>query len=130
MKYTQYEDIIGPNTTVKYADDVHDIIPEDAIVLTDYEWQLATQHKLRIDPVTKVISEYVRPVVTEEEQYFVDLDSILSQRKSRYKLESDSLKNEAEYDAIIAALEPNYTLWLAKVALIKAELPLPTEPIV
>lgn len=55
------------------------------------------------------------------------LEQVHGQRQAAYAAESDPLKNEAEYDAIIAAAEPDYSAWLAKVAEIKARYPLPTE---
>nr|WP_256667801.1 hypothetical protein [Pseudomonas sp. R-28-1W-6] len=41
-----------------------------------------------------------------------------------YRAVSDPLKMEAEHDALITGAEPDYTVWLAKVAEIKARLPL------
>lgn len=57
-------------------------------------------------------------------QVFVETeDSIKAKRLSAYKVESDPLKNEAEYDAIVNGTEPDYTAWLAKVAEIKLRYP-------
>ncbi|HEJ1886681.1 TPA: hypothetical protein SLV55_002402, partial [Pseudomonas aeruginosa] len=39
--------------------------------------------------------------------------------------ESDPLKTEAEFDAIKAGTEPDYSAWVAKVEEIKARYPLP-----
>lgn len=59
-------------------------------------------------------------------QVFVETeDSIKAKRLAAYIRESDPLKNEAEYDAIVNGAQPDYTLWLAKVAEIKARYPLP-----
>lgn len=55
------------------------------------------------------------------------LEDIISFRLSAYREESDPLKNEAEYDALINGAEPDYTEWLAKVAEIKERYPLPAE---
>ncbi|ETU83063.1 hypothetical protein Q094_05830 [Pseudomonas aeruginosa PS42] len=46
-------------------------------------------------------------------------------RANAYRLESDPLKTEAEFDAIKAGTEPNYSAWIAKVEEIKARYPLP-----
>ncbi len=50
--------------------------------------------------------------------------AVLAQRSRAYRLESDPLKLEAEYDALIAGTEPDYSAWLAKVAEIKVRYPL------
>lgn len=54
-------------------------------------------------------------------------EQVQAQRQAAYVAESDPLKNEAEYDAIVAGTDPDYTAWLAKVAEIKARYPLPAE---
>jgi hypothetical protein len=46
-------------------------------------------------------------------------------RAEVYRIESDPLKLEAEYDAQVSSTEPDYTAWLTKVAQIKARFPLP-----
>lgn len=71
--------------------------------------------------------EWVNPL-DDREQYLVSLENVLYERKIRYKLESDPIKLEAEYDALIADTVPDYTQWIAAVALIKEELPLPIDP--
>lgn len=54
------------------------------------------------------------------------LDEAIAKRTARYAAESDPLKIEAEYDAQVNNTEPDYTAWMAKVAEIKADIPLPT----
>jgi uncharacterized Zn finger protein len=49
-------------------------------------------------------------------------DSIRQQRASRYRTESDPIKIEAEYDAMFADVEPDYTRWIEAVKKIKNEL--------
>lgn len=46
-------------------------------------------------------------------------------RRRAYSAESDPLKNEAEYDALVNGTEPDYTAWMAAVEAIKARYPLP-----
>ncbi|MDX3918005.1 hypothetical protein QYP08_28475, partial [Pseudomonas aeruginosa] len=46
-------------------------------------------------------------------------------RANAYRLESDPLKTEAEFDAIKAGTEPDYSAWIAKVEEIKARYKLP-----
>lgn len=48
-------------------------------------------------------------------------------RSAAYRLESDPLKIEAEYDALITCTGPDYSLWVAKVAEIKNRYPLEHE---
>lgn len=60
---------------------------------------------------------YVEPPLT--------LEQLLSLRSAAYKAESDPLKLEAEYDALINNSAPDYSLWIAKVQEIKARYPLP-----
>jgi len=53
--------------------------------------------------------------------------AVLAQRSRAYRLESDPLRLEAEYDAVIAGTEPDYSAWLTKVAEIKVRYPLPNH---
>ena len=53
------------------------------------------------------------------------LEQVQAKRQAAYVAESDPLKNEAEYNAIISGTEPDYSAWLAKVAEIKERFPLP-----
>ena len=52
-------------------------------------------------------------------------EEVLALRMSAYREESDSLKNEAEFDALVAGADPDYTEWKAKVMEIKERFPLP-----
>lgn len=67
-----------------------------------------------------------RPVLADPPPPAPDtIEQVQAKRQAAYVAESDPLKNEAEYDAIIAGAEPDYADWLAKVAEIKARFPLP-----
>lgn len=66
-----------------------------------------------------------RPTFVVRPAFVETFDSIQMKRKGAYIEESDSLKNEAEYDALVNNTEPDYTAWLAKVAEIKLRYPLP-----
>jgi len=57
----------------------------------------------------------------------IDLDAVLSNRRTAYLSESDPLRLEADYDALSQGLEPDYSAWLASVAAIKARFPLPAS---
>lgn len=67
------------------------------------------------------------PAVPEEDDQPLAAWQVLANRREAYAVESDSLKIEAEYDAIISGGEPDYTQWLAKVAEIKKRHPMPEE---
>lgn len=48
-------------------------------------------------------------------------------RRYAYSAESDPIKTEADYDAIVSGNKPDYSGWLAKVAEIKERYPLPAD---
>ncbi|WP_262163483.1 hypothetical protein [Pseudomonas sp. 14P_8.1_Bac3] len=50
---------------------------------------------------------------------------VQARRRAAYSLESDPIKNEADYDAQAAGLEPDYAEWILAVSAIKARYPLP-----
>ena len=55
------------------------------------------------------------------------LGQIQDLRRAAYVAESDPMKNEADYDALVHGTEPDYTAWKAAVEAIKARYPLPVE---
>lgn len=61
---------------------------------------------------------------TSEQLLLAKNEEIKSSRKSAYIAESDHLKIEADYDAIIMGKEPDYSAWLSKVEEIKKRFPL------
>ncbi|MEN1710698.1 hypothetical protein DT380_34445 [Pseudomonas aeruginosa] len=62
-----------------------------------------------------------------QERWQAECDAAAAARANAYRLESDPLKTEAEFDAIKAGVEPNYSAWIAKVEEIKARYPLPDQ---
>jgi hypothetical protein len=66
-----------------------------------------------------------RPELTDSVMLPMTLEQIIEARRIAYAAESDPVKNEAEYDAMVAGMEPDYSAWLAKVSEIKARYPLP-----
>ncbi|RPU93092.1 hypothetical protein IPC879_11925 [Pseudomonas aeruginosa] len=70
-------------------------------------------------------SQLVTPEQQAEERRRAEYDAAAAARANAYRLESDPLKTEAEFDAIKAGVEPNYSAWIAKVEEIKARFPLP-----
>lgn len=67
------------------------------------------------------VAAYVSPVLSLDEQ----TSKVHAQRLAAYRLESDPLKIEADYDAQISGTVPDYSSWIAKVQEIKARYPLP-----
>ena len=53
------------------------------------------------------------------------IEQVRALRRAAYASESDPIKNEADYDALINGTEPDYTAWMAAVEAIKARYPLP-----
>ncbi|EOZ2997187.1 TPA: hypothetical protein SL809_000113 [Pseudomonas aeruginosa] len=70
-------------------------------------------------------SQLVTPEQQAEERRRAEYDAAAAARANAYRLESDPLKTEAEFDAIKAGTEPDYSAWIAKVEEIKARFPLP-----
>ncbi|HHZ6095978.1 TPA: hypothetical protein ACWKSA_001088 [Pseudomonas aeruginosa] len=70
-------------------------------------------------------SQLVTPEQQAEERRQAEYDAAAAARANAYRLESDPLKTEAEFDAIKAGTEPDYRAWVAKVEEIKARYPLP-----
>lgn len=64
-------------------------------------------------------------IITAEMKAEQAVANIASNRLAAYRAESDPLKAEAEYDAMLNGTEPDYTLWMAKVEEIKLRFPFP-----
>lgn len=60
-----------------------------------------------------------------DEARHAERDAALASRRVAYATESDRLKFEAEYDALAAGTEPDYSAWTAAVVAIKERYPLP-----
>ncbi|WP_252959003.1 hypothetical protein [Pseudomonas simiae] len=63
----------------------------------------------------------------QEQDLLAEMDGAIASRRAAYLSESDPLRLEADYDALSQGLEPDYTVWLASVAAIKARFPLPVS---
>ncbi|WP_109390131.1 hypothetical protein [Pseudomonas aeruginosa] len=70
-------------------------------------------------------SKLVTPEQQAEDRRQAEYDAATAARANAYRLESDPLKTEAEFDAIKVGTEPDYSAWIAKVEEIKARYPLP-----
>lgn len=70
-----------------------------------------------------------RPKIADLPKPEIGYEDLLAEahamRRAAYVAESDPLRNEADYDAVVNGTEPDYTAWLAAVAAIKARYPLP-----
>lgn len=77
-------------------------------------------YRLLIEGYFGEIAPYVEP-----EPIPLTLDQIQDLRRAAYAAESDPLRNEADYDALVNGTEPDYTAWKAAVEAIKARYPLP-----
>ena len=75
----------------------------------------------------KVSLLHARPLLVDPPalNYEQQLARAHAQRRAAYSAESDPIKNEADYDALLNGTDPDYTAWLATVAAIKARYPLP-----
>ena len=110
-----------------YSREIHgENMPEDVVEIT------AEQHAALLagQAAGKVIAagKGGKPVLQDPPAPApLTLEQVKAQRQAAYVAESDPLKNEAEYDAIVGGTEPDYTAWMAKVAEIKARYPLPAE---
>ncbi len=72
-------------------------------------------------------SQLRTPEQQAAERLQAEYDAAAAARANAYRLESDPLKTEAEFDAIKAGTEPDYRAWVAKVEEIKARYPLPDQ---
>ena len=77
-------------------------------------------YQLLLDGQFGEIAPYVEP-----EPVPLTLEQIQDLRRAAYVAESDPIKNEADYDALLNGTEPDYTAWIAAVEAIKARYPLP-----
>lgn len=98
---------------------------QSATELTEAEFYSFIESMNTGAPKDLAADENGRPTFVLRQVFVETEDSIKAKRLSAYTKESDPLKNEAEYDAIVNGVQPDYTLWLAKVAEIKARYPLP-----
>lgn len=55
----------------------------------------------------------------------LNAEQVVALRLLAYREESDPLKNEADYDALVSNSQPDYSAWMAKVSEIKERYPMP-----
>ncbi|MDT4869650.1 hypothetical protein FQZ97_1046910 [compost metagenome] len=113
-----------PHTLGLLDDGTHEI-PPHATALTDEQYEqikqgLAAGKQLQAsNDGAPLLADPRQPTPAER------AEMVRLARLAAYRLESDPLKIEAEYEAIKAGTEPDYSAWLAKVDEIKAQHPLP-----
>lgn len=100
---------------------------ETGVVIS--EWELKELFPYTLFP-SQITDDHIRhlgyrqaPVQPQQPVPSITVDPIAA-RRSTYAVESDHLKIEAEYDALLSGTDPDYTSWLAAVAAIKARYPL------
>lgn len=98
--------------------------PEDARGATEEEWLLYGQ-AAPPEGLVRGTAEGAPAWVEPPAEPPPTLEEQRARRAAAYRLESDPLKMEADYDALLAETAPDYTAWLAAVAAIKARFPLP-----
>ena len=69
------------------------------------------------------IAPYVAPVIPLDER----IAQVQALRLAAYRAESDQLKLQADFDALQAGTQPDYSQWIAAVEAIKQRYPLPTS---
>lgn len=110
-----------------YITEIHGSnMPADVVEITvEYHAELINGQS-----IGKVITanEDGYPILVDPAPVKETVEQVLLKRQHAYTKESDHLKLEAEYDAIVNKLKkPDYSKWLNKVAEIKERFPLPSE---
>ena len=104
-------------------------IPNDATEEKDWSMSHEELIKKASEGCGLIITgdEHGFPVLTQAPVFLLTEKEVHVMRKSAYTLESDPLKIEVEYDALVSGTSPDYSKWLLKVAEIKEKFPLPGE---
>lgn len=110
-------------TGCTYLEGIHHNMPSDAVELPEEIFQ-----EVIANPAIGKMRKHKNglPYLVDEQIEPPSLEQIRASRAAAYRLESDPLKIEADYDAAIAGNEPDYKAWIAKVEEIKLRFPLPS----
>lgn len=112
------------STGCTYLEGIHETMPDDAVEMTEELYQAV----IASPPPGKVREHRDGlPYLVDAEPVAPSLEQVQALRSAAYRAESDPIKIEAEYDAMEAGTEPDYTAWRAKVAEIKERYPLPDQ---
>ncbi len=99
----------------------------DLYTLDGNTYTLDTDHEGQSYNGLGPIPDWLTKTKPEIEPKEPTIEEIHALRQAAYTYESDPLKLEAEYDALINNTEPDYTAWIAKVQEIKERYPLPNS---
>lgn len=103
---------------------IHARMPADAVELTDGEYAELLEGQAAGKLIDFAADGF--PFLADPpEPPALTRAQIQALRQAAYARESDPLKNEADYDALVSSAAPDYAAWLAKVAEIKERYPLP-----
>jgi len=72
--------------------------------------------------------DFSRAITAEQkrkEEYRSALEVARAQRRAAYQVESDPIRLEIAYDALIHGIEPDFSAWVESVTAIKTRFPLP-----
>lgn len=106
--------------------DIHGLhLPDDAIEQAD--WTSTYTELLDGQAAGKEIVADAQgfPVLRSPPQRPLTTEQVMMQRRFAYVQETDPLKNEADYNALITGEPPDYTVWVEKVGEIRARYPFP-----
>jgi hypothetical protein len=121
MRYVQINlEIVGPQQVIRLIETGDEITEPGYIDVTDLP-EVSTSAWYDVESGGFV--EAPAPPAPEA----LTAEQITRRRRAAYVAESDPLKTEAEYDAMINDSEPDYSAWLTAVAEIKGRFPLPVE---
>lgn len=111
-------------TGCTYLEGIHQCMPDDAVKITDELFQ-----EVISNPAPGKMRKHKDglPYLDDAEAREPTIGQVYASRSAAYRAESDPLKIEADYDAVISGEDPQYGAWLAKVEEIKLRFPLPSQ---
>lgn len=75
--------------------------------------------------------DFTQAVTAEKkrtDEYLAALENARAQRRAAYQIESDGLRLEIAYDALLKGNQPDFGPWVESVTAIKERFPLPVSP--
>lgn len=75
--------------------------------------------------------DFTQAVTAEKkrtDEYVAALETARAQRRAAYQSESDGLRLEIAYDALVKGIQPDFGPWVESVTAIKDRFPLPSVP--
>lgn len=110
-------------TGCTYLEGIHENMPSDALEISEEIFQ-----EVIANPARGKVRKHKDglPYLADEQAVQPGIEQAHASRMAAYRLESDPLKLEADYDAAISGNAPDYEAWISKVAEIKLRFPLPS----